>query len=267
MNLSPSSYYYQPKPKEGDTFLVEKMEEVIELLPGSGYRTIRTKLAEQGIMVNAKKIRRIMKENKLQTRKVIKFKPKTTDSRHNLKKYPNILKDYGTLEKLNTVIVGDITQYDVNGKDYYLSLLMDLCNREIIGKAISDKNDTELVLATLEDAVKTRGKKNLKGCIHHTDSDVRYCSIEYTNKLKEFGFKISMCKGNAYENAHAESLFKTIKYQEINISEYDDKLNSASSIFAYIEKYNTVRPHSALGNLSPIMYRNKLLNENKKQKK
>jgi transposase InsO family protein len=83
------------------------------------------------------------------------------------------------------VIVGDITQYSVNGKDYFLSVLMDLCNREIIGKAISDRNDTELVLATLEDVVKTRGKKNLKGCIHHTDSDVRYCSKEYTKVKNE----------------------------------------------------------------------------------
>lgn len=263
MNLSPSSYYYKPKLREGDEFLVKKMEEIIELLPGSGYRTIRTKLTEQDIIVNSKKILRIMKENHLQTRKVIKFKRKTTDSSHNLKKYPNIVKGIKKVEQLNTVIVGDITQYEVNGKDYFLSVLMDLCNREIIGKAISDKNDTELVLTTLEDVIKTRGKKSLKGCIHHTDSDVRYCSAEYIKKLNELKMKISMCKGNAYENAHAESLFKTIKYQEINVSEYDDKLNSAQSIFDYIDKYNTVRPHSSLGGLSPVKYGNKLLHKNK----
>lgn len=267
MNLSPSTYYYKKKEKADETELVKKMESIIELFPGSGYRTVTKLLKKEGIKINHKRVSRIMRENKLQTRKVIKFKEKTTNSKHNLKKYSNKLKEEKHINSLNKAIVGDITQYSVNGKDYFLAVLMDLCNREIVGKAISDKNDTELVITCLKDVIENRGKNNLKGCIHHTDSDVRYCSKKYIEMLKEVGFKISMCKGNAYENAHAESLFKTIKYQEINISDYDDKLNSANSIFEYINRYNTERPHSSLGYLSPVEYGNNLLNEEKKSKK
>ncbi len=130
---------------------------------------------------------------------------------------------------------------------------MDRHNREGIGKAVSDKNDTALVLAALEDAHHNR--PDLHGCIHHTDAAVRYCSDDYGNRLKDLRMRISMCVGNACENAHAESFNKTIKRQEINISEYDSKEESSVYIFRFIELYNSFRPHSSLGGMTPIGFR------------
>lgn len=205
-----------------------------------------------------------MKENGLVSRKVNKFKALTTDSKHGLRKYPNKIKGK-IFTNINQAIVGDVSQYSNKGKDHYIATLLDACNREVIGKAISLKNDTELVLAALEDAVKTRGHASLKFCYHHTDTDVRYCSKKYTDRLEELGMDISMCKGNAYENAIAESFFKTIKYQEINISEYKDSMDSVVQIFKYIDKYNERRPHSALGGLSPKEFRINLLKSEKKE--
>ena len=209
------------------------MGEIIELLPGAGHRTIAIKLKEKGFLVNKKRVIRIMKESNLVSKKV------------------------------NKAIVGDVSQFSHKGKDFFIATLMDICNREIIGCSISRSNNTELVLKALEDAVARRGLKNLNNCIHHTDADVRYCSTSYTTRLNEIGMKISMCVGNAYGNAHAEFLFKTIKYQEINISEYKNEKDMVEKILSFVVKYNTIRPHSALKYMSPIEYKKFLLSEQK----
>jgi transposase InsO family protein len=231
----------------------QKIEKIIEIVPESGYRPVTDVLNREGCQINHKRTYRIMKENGLLCQKTKRYVSSTTESRHKYLKYPNIAKDIVT-DDINQVIVGDVTAYDVKGKDHYLAALMDRDNREVIGKAVSDKNDTDLVLAALEDACRNRGDA-LKNGIHHTDADVRYCSDEYIAKLESIGMEISMCVGNAYENAHAESFNKTIKRQEINISDYESKQESAESIFKFIDIYNDYRVHSALGNMTPVEYK------------
>jgi transposase InsO family protein len=192
-----------------------------------------------------------MRENGLNCRRKRSFK-KTTDSRHGMRKYPNLLKG-AKITKINQAVVGDITAYDDgSGNDLYLAQLMDVYSRRVIGRAVSDRIDTELVMTALAEARRVRG--SLRGCIHHTDTDSRYCSAEYTGALIAEGMRISMCVDNVYENAHAESLNKTIKRQEINVSAYAGKVDSADRIFRFIDLYNEYRPHSALGGLSPVMF-------------
>lgn len=261
MGMNISTYYYQCIEKNSeDKVISEKIEKYIELMPESGYRPT-TAFLNKSMVINHKKVNRIMRDFNLLCRKKRKFNTKTTDSGHGLKKYINIAKEIETTD-INQVIVGDVTAYDVRGKDHFLASLIDRHSRRAIGKAVSDKNNTELLLAALEDAKSTRG--NLEGCIHHTDSDVRYCSNDYIEKLKSYKMKISMCVGNVYENAHAESFNGTIKRQEINISDYDDKKESAKSIFDFVNKYNTIRPHSSLQNLTPIEYEKILMKTKKK---
>jgi len=137
--------------------------------------------------------------------------------------------------------------YNVKGKDHYLAELLDLFNREIIERAVSDKNDTILVLAVFDNAHENRGE-SLKGAIHHTDVDVRYCSDEYILELKKSEMKISMCIGNAYENARAKSFNKTIKRQKINISDCDGKEESVKQIFRFIDLYDKSTCHTTLMN-------------------
>lgn len=225
--------------------------------------TVRTELRKKGYKINKKRINRIMKENSLMSKRPCKFKAATTDSSHKLKKYPNRVKNM-KVKNINRLIVGDVSQFCSLGRDYFIATLMDVCSREIVGWSVSSKNDTELVLAALDDAVRNRGAGALKNCFHHTDSDVRYCSDSYVKRLKSLNMKISMCIGNSYENAYAESLFKTVKYQELNISEYRSQTDMVNKLFQYIEKYNTRRPHSSLGGMSPLEYRIFL---QKKQKK
>jgi putative transposase len=264
LGMSISTYYYEPKPdsfRKDDQMIINKIIKIIEDLPESGYRPVNELLNDDDLIINHKKTNRIMRENNLLCRKKKRFSKGSTDSRHNFLKYPNITKEL-IPDDVSQLIVGDVTAYDIKGKDHYLASLMDVYNREIIGRAVSDKNDTELVLAALNDAHQNRGN-DLTGAIHHTDADVRYCSKEYISKLEEFGMKISMCVGNAYENAYAESFNKTIKRQEINISDYESKEESAKSIFRFIELYNTYRPHSSLNNMTPEAFKNSRNNREK----
>ena len=130
-------------------------------------------------------------------------------------------------------------------------------SRRIVGAAISDKNNTELVSAAFLSAKKEI--KDLENYYHHTDTDVRYCSEKYVSLLKKNKINISMCRGNAYENTHAESLNKTIKYKEINLSDYQSFEEAQKSIFRFIHLYNTMKPHSALGWMTPQKYEEQYL--------
>lgn len=201
-----------------------------------------------------------MREKGLKIRPKRAFKPQnTTDSKHTFTKYPNLLIDKeNSIYKDYEVIVGDATYYEINGKTHYLAHLLHLNSREPVGYAVSDKLDTELMKSALLMCIERLGG-SLKGFIHHTDSDSRYCSKEYIQILEEAGAVISMCKGNAYENAHAESLNSVIKREEINGSDYQSKEDSAQSIFKYFDIYTNYRPHSALGMLTPKEYKIKNL--------
>jgi putative transposase len=251
--MSISTYYYKPQSVVSgkDDAVVAEIHSILELMAESGYRPV-TEVLQRTQTINHKRVQRIMRENGLLCRKTRRFQTGTTESRHRYRKYPNAAKDAVTTT-INQVVVGDVTAYDIAGKDHYCASLMDRHNREVIGRAVSDKNDTALVLAALEDAHYNR--PDLRGCIHHTDADVRYCSDDYIEHLTKLEIKISMCVGNAYENAHAESFIKTMKRQEINISDYETKEESAKSIFRFIDMYNSFRPHSSLGGLTPVEFR------------
>ena len=203
-----------------------------------------------------------MRKYNLLCNKTKGFRKPTTQSGHHLRKYPNLIKCL-KVERPRQVIVGDVTAFDIRGVDHYLALLMDLCSRETLGIAVSNKNDTALVLGCLQNAADNF--QGIRGSIHHTDTDVRYCSEKYIEAAKALDLEISMTLGNVYENAHAESLNKTFKRQEININDYANKYSAALSIFRFKEIYNNYRPHSALGMLAPSVFMNNYMKENLKK--
>lgn len=252
MKMSASTFYYASSVNErADEELRIEIESVIDLLPDSGYRSVTAKLREK-MCINPKRVLRVMRKYDLLCRKTRKFSVKTTLSRHKLQKFPNLITGLQVVRPAQ-VLVGDVTAFDIKGKDHYLALLMDLFTRENIGMAISDKNDTALVLASLNDAASH--PSGIRGAIHHSDADVRYCSSAYVTRATDLGLTMSMTVGNVYENAHAESLNKTFKRQEINVNEYPHKHGAAESLFRFKRIYNTERPHSSLGNLPPAVFR------------
>ena len=251
MEIATSTYYYKAILKPDESQIIDKIEEVLGMLGPTGYIAM-TVILKRNMTINKKKVYRIMRENGFLCPKKVKAYSKTTDSSHNLPKYQNHAADCVTSD-IGQVLVGDVTQFDIRGRDCFLALLMDRHNHEVAGAAISWTNDTDLVLSALECASEKFG--DLRGCLHHTDADVRYCSKLYTQRLHELGMKISMTVGNAYENAHAESLNKTIKYKEININEYDSIEEAKIRIGIYIHNYNTIKPHSSLNYMTPVEYK------------
>lgn len=174
---------------------------------------------------------------------------RTTDSRHGLPVYPNLVKNR-QLRSVNEVWVADITYIRIHSSFVYLAAILDLYSRRVVGWAISKRIDTDLCLAALQ---MTLAKRQAHGCIHHSDRGVQYASARYVALLHEHGVQISMsAKGNPYDNAFMESFYKTLKYEEVHLSNYETYAHVIERLPIFIEEvYNRKRLHSSIGYLPP----------------
>lgn len=268
MELSTSSYYYRPKVSrvqrdQDDADLREKIEGVQELIPDAGYRYVREDLLRQGIVVNSKRIRRVMLKYSLHAQVKKRF-ISTTDSDHAFNIYPNLLEGK-TVTDINQVWVSDITYIRIITGFVFLAVIMDIYSRRIIGWAISKSLDREVALSALRMAISQR--KPPAGLIHHSDRGVQYASDDYVELLNENNIQISMSRsGNPYDNAFAESFMKTLKKQEVYLWEYENFLDVVERIPFFIEEvYNRKRLHSSIGYLPPEEFEELLKDEVKRK--
>lgn len=258
MALARSTFYYQVKSKtEEDKKIVDLIEDIIVNFTSYGYRRITKQLHREGLKINHKRVLRLMRANNL-TCKIKKHFVATTDSNHSFKIYPNLIKDL-VINKLNQVWQADITYIRLLKSFVYLAVILDSFSRKVVGYAISKRIDKNLTIAALKMAVQLR--KPAPGCIHHSDRGVQYASLEYVNYLKEQEFQISMSrKGNPYDNAKAESFMKTLKYDEVYLSDYETYDQIVANVSKFIEDvYNKKRLHSAIGYLPPDEFEQKFI--------
>ena len=258
MKLASSSYYYQPltdlqAQEQSDALLRDHIERLQEEFPGYGYRRLGQQLRREGILVNDKKIRRVQRKYQLFPIRWRSFKIVTTDSNHGHKVYPNLLAEK-TLTAINQAWVADITYIRIVKGFVFLAAILDRYSRKVIGWAISKRIDAELCVAALKIAIEQRQPP--PRCIHHSDRGVQYACTEYVTLLERAQMQISMSRtANPYDNAHMESFFKTLKYEEVHLANYETYHDVIQRIPHFIEEvYNSKRLHSALGYLPPNEY-------------
>lgn len=254
-SVSRSWYYERPTPEHRarrDVQLRDAIERIVLEFPGYGYRRVTATLRREGWSVNHKRVLRIMREESLLCQIKRRFVP-TTDSAHAFGTYPNLIKDT-VLDRLDQLWTSDITYIRLPTTFCYLAAILDAYSRKCVGWQLSRFIDTSLTLRALEMALAARRPE--VGLIHHSDQGVQYVSSEYVERLEQAGVLISMASvGNPYENAQAESFFRTLKMEEVYLKDYRNFEEAHENIGGFIEEvYNEKRLHSSLGYLPPVEF-------------
>ncbi len=240
-----------------------KLNELIEFIfiEGEntyGTRRIRDRLLQYyGLFVSRKRISNIMKGLNLKVKMKRRYK-NTTDSNHNLPIAPNILNQDFYASKANEKYVGDITYISTGEGWLYLATVIDLYSRKVVGWSMDDTMKVSLVNDALNMALRHRTPK--QGLIWHTDRGSQYASYSHKDLLKENGITQSMSrKGNCWDNAVAESFFKSLKNELVYQTTFYTRKQAKLEVFKYIELfYNRVRSHSYLNGLSPVEFEEKI---------
>jgi transposase InsO family protein len=220
-----------------------------------GYRYISHELRrEHGIIVNHKRVLRLMRQDNLLCLRRKPFVPRTTDSRHAWAIVPNLARGL-QLSGLDQLWVADITYIRLQEEFAYLAAILDAFSRAVVGWAMADHLRAGLAVAALSMALEER-QPAWGSLIHHSDRGVQYACADYTERLEAHGIAASMSRvGNPYDNAKAESFMKTLKAEEVDGRLYRNHKEAARCIGTFIEEvYNKQRLHSALGYRPPAEF-------------
>jgi putative transposase len=250
MELAPSSYYYHSHPRQNQQ-LEADLKEVAGKYPTYGTRRLMHQLRRSpyGYRVNRKHIQRLARKENL-LRRVKRRKTRTTNSQHPYPRYDNLVKEL-EIVRPEQVWVSDITYIRLRSDFVYLAIILDVFTRAVRGWCLSRSLDQPLTLQALQMALETRTPQ-----IHHSDQGLQYASDAYVNLLKSHGIQISMAAvGKAEENGYAERFMRTIKEEEVDLSDYQDFNDALHQIGYFIQDvYMTKRIHSSLGYLTPAEF-------------
>ena len=248
LECSRSSYYYQPKLKD-ETEVKSAIESVAAEWPTYGYRRVTKQLHRQEWFVSKKRIQRLMREMGLQV-KIKRKARKTTNSEHDFSRYPNLVQDL-EIVRPDQVWVSDITYIRLRYEFVYLAVIMDVFTRSIRGWHLGRGLDQSLTLIALDRALAEHAPE-----IHHSDQGIQYAATAYIQMLRSVNAEISMAEsGEAWQNGYAERLIRTIKEEEVDLSDYDDYNDAVSQLGRFLnDVYIHKRIHSSLGYLTPAEF-------------
>ena len=242
LGLARSSYYHRARASD-ERALREAILDIAGRFPRYGSRKIMEQLkrAPYRIVVGRHRVRRLMREMNLLVKP--KRRRSTTDSRHGLRRFPNLVRGVKA-SRPDQIWVADITYIRLRSHDIYLAIIMDQYSRSIRGHHLSRSLGQELVLLPLERALQRHPAPE----IHHSDQGTQYAAKAYVKRLQDAGTQISMAAvGKPSENGYAERLIRTIKEEEVYLSDYKNMADARQQIGHFIDVvYQHNRIHSAL---------------------
>jgi transposase InsO family protein len=248
LGVATSSHYYRPAERD-ESELRAAISQLCAQWPTYGYRRIAAELQRAGWTVNHKRVARLMAEMGLPA-KVKRAGQRTTDSDHDGPRFPNLVREL-VVTRPEQVWVADITYIRLVRGFVYLAVVMDIFTRAIRGWELARNLDRSLTCAALRRAL--RGSRPE---IHHSDQGVQYAAQEYLDELNRADAAVSMADvGAAWQNGYAERLIRTIKEEEVYLSEYLDYHDARRQLGRFLDDvYMHKRIHSSLGYLTPVEF-------------
>ena len=270
LKVSRSSFYHwkkgkSTKPSERRAILSSEIFSIYHWSRGRyGSPRITRELEAKGMRASRPFVAKLMRERDLRSIVKKKFK-KTTNSSHRYPVVENYLNQNFQVKNSKEVWVSDITYIRTGQGWLYLTTVIDLFDRKVIGWSLSETMKTQdTSIAALKMARLHRPLQDHDSLIFHSDRGIQYACTEFTSMVGKNITRSMSGKGNCYDNAVAESFFKTLKTELVYQNKYETRDHAKNSVFEYIETfYNTQRRHSALGNLTIREYQNLISNQSK----
>jgi len=244
-------YWGEHAPREHDTELRDRIQQLALADRHCGYRRIHALLRRQGWVVNRKRVLRLMREDNLLSLRKRAFVV-TTEARHPWRLYPNLARGL-QVTGVNQLWVADITYVRLREEFVYVSVVLDAYSRRVIGWSLNRHLHAEVALAALRMALEERA---LTGAlVHHSDRGVQYACQDYVTLLEAHNITPSMSRvGNPYDNAKAESLIKTLKTEQLDARRWASLDELRQGLKQFFDYYNQRRLHSALDYQSPVEF-------------
>jgi putative transposase len=244
LGLNRSTSYLAPTFASPENLrLMRLLDEQYLKTPFYGSRRMTAILARRGEVVNRKRVQRLMRKMGLEG---LHPRPKTTIAAGNAKRYPYLLRDR-VLTRADEVWSSDITYVPMKHGFMYLTAVIDWYSRYVLSWRLSNTLEGGFCLEALDEAL-SRGKP----AIFNTDLGSQFTSREYTGRLEEAGIAVSRDgRGRALDNVFVERLWRSVKYEDISIKEYERVIDLETGLTAYFQFYDEDRPHQSLDYRTP----------------
>jgi putative transposase len=246
LGVARSGVYRAPRPaNDNDLLLRRRLDELYTAWPFLGSRRMTALLRAEGHRINRKRVQRLMRRMGIAA---LGPKPRTTKPAPGHKIVPYLLRNL-VIERPNQVWAADITYVPIGRGFLYLVAIIDWASRAVLAWRLSNTMDVAFCLAALEDALARFGKPE----IFNTDQGSQFTSGDFTGRLAADGIRISMDgRGRWIDNVFIERLWRSLKYEDIDLKGYADGREAKTGIAEWLAFYTYRRPHQALANRTPM---------------